>query len=123
MLDYDEHIIPYNRLSCICDERGYIAWRPGSGKTLELLHLDTLARRQGYGTSLMLSMLQATSESGYTVIYGFTRARMIEAQLFYISLGFKLQLVPNLYPPCDGVLFTQPYHLLLDHVNDRRKRI
>jgi ribosomal protein S18 acetylase RimI-like enzyme len=120
MLDPNEHVVPYNTLHVIEDYRGYLVWRYSTGNTAELLHLDTLERRKGYGSSLIHDMLLSVDRDKACVVYGFTRANKVEAQVFYAALGFKLKLLPDLYYPQDGVLFTQTHHTLMEKFNAGR---
>jgi hypothetical protein len=52
-----------------------------------------------------------------TTVFGFTRAQSVKAQVFYISLGFKLTRVPAMYTEGDAILFTQNLTLLKDKLN------
>ena len=119
MLNPDEHVTPYDALHIIDDYRGYLVWRYGTGSTVELLHLDTLERRKGYGSSLIYDMLLSVDRDRACVVYGFTRANKIEAQVFYAALGFKLKLLPDMYYPHDGVLFSQTHRTLLENLHAR----
>jgi hypothetical protein len=105
MIRTEEHIDPYDYISFIEDERGYIVWRNSTGNNIELLHIECSIPRQGYGTSLLRDMLSKIS-TGH-VIYGFTRERLIHAQLFYQAKGFTLTVIPGLYCDGNGVMFRQ----------------
>ena len=115
MISPKEHLYPYNGLYQYQSIEGYIVWRYGTGETVELLQLEASEHRKGYGTFLVKHMLSELSDhpSHYTV-YGFTRERLIIAQIFYLSLGFKLIRLPDYYREGSGVLFSQKLSTLLE---------
>lgn len=117
MLDYNEHILPYKDVIYIKDSRGYIAWRAGTGMSAELLHIAASEHRQGYGKSMFTSMISQLAVNDTHTVYGFTRARLIQAQVFYTALGFRLKRVPDLYADGDGVMFHQSLYKLLETNN------
>lgn len=95
-------------------ERGFIAWRLGTGSNVELLHIRTFAPGKGYGRELLYRMLDAIQvDPPYHSIFGFTRVGNAEARAFYGALGFELQAVRGLYRDGEAVLFWQSYAKLL----------
>jgi len=94
------------------DHRGHIAWRLGSGHSVELFSIAASEHRKGYGRSLLSHMLHSLEYAGIHTVYGFTRERLIHAQLFYKSVGFNLTILPNFYPEGNAVLFSQTYEHL-----------
>jgi len=57
------------------------------------------------------------TDTEVTTVFGFTRAQSVKAQVFYISLGFKLTRVPAMYAEGDAILFTQKLTVLKDKLN------
>lgn len=114
MIEPEEHLHPYAKVHHIEDYRGYIVWRSGPGKLVHIVNLAATEHRKGYGTSLVCEMLSRLNDEGkcHTVL-GFTRERLIKAQLFYLALGFNLLKFPNLYSEGSGVIFSQTLTVLL----------
>lgn len=95
--------------------KGYIAWRFGTGDNIELLHIKTFHKGQGYGRELFYLMLSKLKKNPpYYSIFGFTRIPNEEAQAFYGALGFELQQVNGVYKDGGAILFQQSYKKLLE---------
>lgn len=114
---YLDHIRPYTVVDYIHDHRGYVVWRAGTGRTVEVLQLFASEYRQGYGTSMLSDMCGKLTDTEVATVFGFTRAQSVRAQVFYISLGFKLTRVPAMYAEGDAILFTQKLTLLKDKLH------
>ena len=114
---YADHVAPYTITDYIHDYRGYVVWRVGTGRTVEVLQLFASEYRQGYGTSMLADMCAKLADTDAVTVFGFTRAHAIKAQAFYISLGFKLIRIPAMYAEGDAVLFTQNLTMLKDKLH------
>lgn len=102
----------HGTLHYIEDHRGHIAWRLGSGNTVELFSITASQQRKGYGRSLVRQMLCTLKDSGIHTVYGFTRERLVHAQLFYKSVGFNLIKLPGFYAEGNAVMFSQNFDVL-----------
>ena len=101
----------------IHDDRGWIVWRWGTGRNVELLHLKTRARGRGHGRELIVDMLRKISDSKrppYATIFGFTRKSNDGAQGFYEAMGFTCTPVLGVYADGEAILFSAPYVDLLE---------
>ncbi len=96
-------------------ERGFIVWRLGTGRNVELLHVRSFVLRQGNGRRLVYKMLDKLAGAPpYFSVYGFTRTSNERAGGFYESLGFKLQPVEGLYKDGTAVMFWADYRTLME---------
>lgn len=96
---------------------GYLYYRWGTGDNVEITHLkvDEPYRGNGYGTELIVLLLQELQEiPPYATVFGFTRWENLEARLFYRSVGFGLSLVSGVYADGKCVLFSAHY----DHLKE-----
>ena len=95
-------------------EKGFIVWRFGTGRNIELLHIRSFALRKGFGRQLMYKMLDALVDSPpYFSVFGFTRVSNERAAGFYEALGFNLQPIKGLYADGEAMMFWQSYEVLL----------
>lgn len=119
MIRPEEHIHPYEKIYTIQDQRGYLVWRHGTGNTVEILHLEASARRLGYGRSLVRHLLSDLYDSGFDVstVYGFTRERLVQAQVFYVGIGFNLISLKDYYGDGGSVMFRQKFVDLFKSLN------
>jgi len=109
-IDLEQQVGRYQPVSYIVNNRGFIAWRRGTGDNVELLHIKTSEKGRGYGRSLIYQMLDSLQEDPpYYSVFGFTRSSNQSAQAFYGALGFNLQQVDGLYTEGSAVLFWQSY--------------
>ena len=114
MLDPKEHTTPYKKVYKLTGTCGYIVWRLGTGESIELLQLAASRLREGLGTELIQLMLTKLKDHpSCHSVYGFTRERMIHAQLFYIAMGFRLRRIPNHYREGGAIMFYQSLSTLL----------
>lgn len=94
---------------------GFIVWRVGTGRNVELLHVRSFSLRQGHGRFLVYKMLDELSRSPpYYSVFGFTRTSNERAADFYRSLGFNLQPVNGLYRDGTAVMFWAEYNTLVE---------
>ena len=128
MMNWDEFITykvePYQDVSYrSIAEVGYIVWRRGTGDNIELLHIRTDQKGQGYGRRLFdLFLLNLKSSPPYYSVFGFTRTSNEEAKLFYGALGFNLQPIEGLYKDGTAVMFWQSYKVLVEKNNGNHLR-
>lgn len=113
-----QYLEPFGMLPHIYSkEHGFVVWRMGTGRNVELLHIRAWEIRQGHGTWLLDRMLwtieQTPAMQPYYSIYGFTRASNSRAISFYQAVGFHWQQVNGLYEDGVGVLFWRGFEDLL----------
>ncbi len=110
----EEYINDFKNINYIFkNDHGFIVWRLGTGKNIELLHIKTFKKRQGIGKKLFIEMLKKLEiNKPYYSIFGFTRVDNIEAQNFYVALGFNIEQVNGLYKDGKCKLFWQSYKKL-----------
>lgn len=71
-------------------DKGYLLWREGSGKTVEIYNIVVETdRRTGIGRCLF-GMLLKQVHKDYKLIYAITRAENFIAQEFYEALKFRV---------------------------------
>lgn len=107
----NQYIAPFKDLYYYFNnKKGFIVWRFGTGNNVELLHIKTFKKRQGYGKQLFKEMLyQLLNKPPYYSIFGFTRVDNKEAQLFYKALGFNIQDIDGIYADGKCKLFWASY--------------
>lgn len=95
---------------------GFIVWRLGTGRNVELLHIRAWETRKGHGRLLFYKMLDALSApeaKPYHSVYGFTRVSNERSALFYQSMGFHFNLIPGVYKDGEAILFYHEYEDLV----------
>lgn len=113
-----DHILPYRKVEYIDSEDGYLVWRVGTGRNVEILHFRAYQPGHGVGRKLLTATLvQLSGNPPYHSVFGFTRAVNQEAQQFYAAMGFTLTTVPGVYKDGQAVLFTATYDYLLGYHN------
>lgn len=83
----------------------YIAYRPGSGNTIEIFDIAVSSeRRKGVGRRLVKEMLSKLPKD--CLVWAMTRPENTIACTFYSSLGFKvLGLLRGFYSDGDSVVY------------------
>lgn len=118
----EKYVKPFNDLSYIYDERGWIVWRTGTGENVELLHIRVHEKRKGHGKGLVQEMLKKLEGNPpYYSVFGFTRVSNEEAQSFYRALGFDLSEIPGIYKDGRAILFSQEYEKLISQTNEKHE--
>lgn len=112
---FNNYVKPFQDVKALYDpNKGFIVWRLGTGRNVELLHIRAFALRQGYGRTLFHRMLYALEETPpYYSVFGFTRVTNTRAAAFYEALGFNLQPVRGLYADGRAVMFWQSFTELI----------
>ena len=116
MLNHEQMIDPYREVCCFVTGDDYIAWRRGSGNSIELLHIYVVNRRQGVGRNLLREMIRqcALLSPPIESVYGFTRSSNEIAIAFYKAIGFDLSEIKSIYADGDAVIFSKHFSLLLE---------
>jgi ribosomal protein S18 acetylase RimI-like enzyme len=108
-----EHVTTYSRTGYHADETGYIVWRVGTGRNVELLHLRAYTPRRGHGTQLLKRMLHSlTMDPPYSSVFGFCLGSNLPAWEFYRKMGFILTRVAGVYAEGSAYVFSQRYDIL-----------
>ena len=101
---------PYVQNYFTYDENGFITWRLGTGKNVELLYLYVEVPRKGTGTKLLKEMLSMLKENPpYSTVFGFTRTSNAPAIAFYEKMGFSLSRVEGVYADGEAMVFSAKY--------------
>lgn len=112
-LNMTRDVDPFKDVNIFEDDTGYIVWRQGTGKNVELLNILAHYTNRGHGTELLKKMVIALKENTpFETIYGFTRTDNQQAHSFYRSRGFKLSLVSGIYEEGSAMVFSQRYEKL-----------
>lgn len=85
----------YKGVEYIYRDYGFIAWQMGTGENVEIMFIETLVPRKGYGKRLVREMLKEIKS--FNSVYVFRLERNEDAGKFYRSLGFRESLILNLY--------------------------
>lgn len=85
----------YKGVEYIYHDYGFIAWQLGTGENVEIMFIETLVPRKGYGKRLVREMLKEIKT--FNSVYVFRLERNEDAGHFYRSLGFRESLILNLY--------------------------
>jgi len=114
----EEHVLPYLDVRHHDGSDGYVVWRVGTGRNVELLHIKTdPAAPPGAGRRLLKQMVgQLASNPPYATVFGFTRVGNREAQRFYVDNGFNLTCVEGVYADGRAIVFSQEYRRLADRL-------
>lgn len=117
-----ERVWPYREVDFHEDETGYVVWRPGTGRNVELLHIHTEERGKGHGRRLVYRMLdRLRDDPPYHSVFGFSRASNEEAHAFYVALGFQVQTVKGVYQDGRAVLFWGEYRSLVKRMEEWKR--
>jgi len=115
LIDEEVYVYPYEYVTTIEMDNGYIVYRMGTGRNIELLHIKTHEPGKGTGRELILDMLRCLKdEPPYCTVFGFTRTCNEASQKFYKALGFELTPVKGVYADGHAILFSQKYTTLLE---------
>lgn len=112
---YKTYISEFKELNFIFEQDyGFIVWRIGTGNNIELLHIKTFKKRQGIGKALIIKMLEELkTNKPYHSIFGFTRIDNLEAEKFYLALGFNIQNINGIYKDGKCKIFWSSYEDLV----------
>lgn len=95
-------LAPFNTVRVIENAGGRLAYRKGSGGTVEILDIVVSARRTGYGRRLIQRLVDG---HGVPIrLWAFTRESNGIARDFYKALGFRESIVPAFYQEEAAVL-------------------
>lgn len=116
----EKYLYPYEKMHYKYWPEGFIVWRLGTGRNVELLHIRSSEKGKGHGRMLFYHLLLELEGRGYWEcerpyhsVFGFTRISNQEAQAFYKALGFELQTVQGIYKDEQAILFSQSFEKLL----------
>lgn len=95
------------RVGVIEHRGGRLAWRIGSGRTVEIedIEVPNAVRRQKVGRQMVSMLLRECEREGVRTVYAFTRTSNGVAQAFYRELRFRPLPVWSFYkdePLADG---------------------
>ena len=73
------------------DERDFLYWRPGSGKTVEIYDIVVMSqRRKGIGRWLINRLIDHEMPADTKLVYAITRISNGIAKAFYEEMGFRV---------------------------------
>ena len=96
------------------DDFGYIVWQESTGNNVELLFIEVQEPGRGYATELVRQMCKHIKP--FNSVFVFRLASNERAGHFYRKLGFKEQLVQELYKE-DAVLGVISYEELCQNLS------
>ena len=107
--DFRTHTEPYQEVGYhVTAAGGYVVWRVGTGRNVELLHIH--AAVPGEGGVLVREMLrQLRARPPYATIFGFCLPDNARAKLFYLTMGFTLSPVQGVYDVGSALVFSARY--------------
>jgi hypothetical protein len=107
--DFKVHTAPYQEVGYhVTTAGGYIVWRTGTGRNVELLHIH--AAMPGEGGVLLREMLrQLRARPPYATVFGFCLPHNARAKLFYLTMGFLLSPVQGVYDVGSALVFSARY--------------
>lgn len=110
-----QYIYPFQAVESIFDPTlGFIVWRTGTGRNVELLHLRAFEKRKGYGRKLFYRMLDRLKKTPpYYSIFSFCRTVNEDAIQFYLSNGFFRQNIDGVYKDGHSIIFHQSFDVLV----------
>lgn len=117
-----KYLTPYEGLKHIFwPEKGFIVWRPATGNNVELLHIMTFERGNGYAQELVDQMLQELEATPpYFSIFGFALSSRANLKDIYRRLGFNVtDDIPAPYKDGPSFIFWQSYEVLLARIRNR----
>lgn len=109
-----EELVEKLNLHCyeryIYNDKGYLAWKMGTGENIEIKFIEVSEKGKGYATELVREML--THIEPYHSVYVFRLAGNESAGHFYRKCGFEETTIKGLYGGDDAVLGVASYEIL-----------
>lgn len=110
-----EALKTYKGAVCLYKPMGYIAWQYSTGGNVEILYIETIEARKGFGKMLLREMCRRIKP--YNSVFVFRRKANSSAGKFYRAMGFKEKSIKGLYQNELAVLGVINYEELLKRCN------
>lgn len=94
----------------IHNDKGYLAWKMGTGENIEIKFIEVSEKGKGYATELLREMLSIVKP--FHSVYVFRLASNETAGYFYRKCGFVETRIGGLYRDDDAVLGVADYKTL-----------